>query len=63
MQKNENIFNLAVPCLEKYRSTNYLTAAVMLTSGYPGLEIKSLSCCTLYSGGCTHVTMYARHVN
>ena len=50
MQKNEeNIFNLTVQYLEKYSSTSYITAAFMLASGHPGLEIKILYYCTLCS--------------
>ena len=53
-------------------STSYITAAFRLLSRHPGPEIKTLHYCTLYSKvhkstatrrGCTHVTMYARHVN
>ena len=54
-----NIFNLIVQYLEKYSSavqqlallssTSYITAAFTLASGHPGLEIKILYYCTLYS--------------
>ena len=44
-----NIFNLTVQYLEKYSSTSYITASFTLASGHPGLEIKILYYCTLYS--------------
>ena len=43
------MFNLTVQYLENYSSTSYITAAFMLASGHPGLEIKILYYCTLYS--------------
>ena len=45
----ENIFNLIIQYLEKYSSTSYITAAFMLASRHPGLEIKTLDYGTLYS--------------
>ena len=41
-------------CFHRYHlallsSTSYITAAFMLASGHPGLEIKILYYCTLYS--------------
>ena len=53
-------------------STRYITTAFTLASAHPGLEVKILYYCTLYSKvhksttncrGYMHVTMYARHVN
>lgn len=52
VQKNENLLILQYPA---WKSTNYLTAALMLASWHPGLEIKRLEllhtsqCGTLYS--------------
>ena len=58
-QKIKNIFNFAVQYLEKHSSTvqqlallsstSYITAAFMLASGHPGLEITILYYCTLHS--------------
>ena len=36
-------------CLALLSATSYITAAFMLASGYPGLEIKILYYCTVYS--------------
>ena len=56
-------------------SPSYITAAFVLASEHPGLEIKILHHWTLYSTlqsstqstgtwkGCMHVTAYSRHVN
>ena len=43
-----NVSNLTVQYLEKYSSTSYITTAVMLASGHPGLKIKTLYYCTLH---------------
>ena len=43
------MFHLPVQHLEKYSSTRYITAIVMLASRHHGLEIKILSYCALYS--------------
>lgn len=46
----DNIFNLTVQYLEKYSTTSYISAAFMLASAHPGLEIK-IPCyfCTVYN--------------
>ena len=48
----KTFFNLTVQYLEKSSSTSYITAALTLASGHPGLEIKILYLClytVLYS--------------
>ena len=42
-------FNLIIQYLEKYSSTSYTTAAFVLASRHPGLEIKTMYYRTLYS--------------
>ena len=66
----ERRYSSTVEWLAFLSSTNYITAAFTLASGHPGLEIKILYYCTVkYTKhttpcrGCTHVTMYPRHMN
>ena len=51
MKNKENIFHLTAQYPEKYSRTNYITAAFMLISRHPGLEIKILYYCLLYNTG------------
>ena len=48
-KNKENIFKPIVQYLEKYSSSNYITAAFTLASRHPGLEIRILYYCTLHS--------------
>ena len=70
------ILSLCLQFLAHLCSTSYITTAFTLAFRHPGLEIKILYYCTLYStqyskvhkstntcSGCTHRTMYARHMS